>query len=208
VGSAQTFPTILADPDWRYQNYGQAMHGAARAHYPGSPLEEIASIPVAKWARRDSILLLWATLPMIDQAIDVMRAWGFELVTALPWVKTIPGQGEIKRGIGFWFQGAAELLLVCRRGKAKAPGKQHERVMGLLWGEVPTEGGGPTFYAPRGPHSRKPLSLVEWIESRLPGPYLELFARGNRPGWTCWGHETGWHLSEAGVEQIEKQVAE
>ena len=199
---SETFPTIVADPDWRYANFGAAKHGAARSHYAGSGVETISSIPVGRWARKDSILFLWATLPKIDQAIDVMRAWGFGLVTAVPWVKTAPKQGRIKTGIGFWFQSASELLLVCRKGKARAP-KNKEKALGLLWGERDSM----VFLAPRGPHSRKPLSLTEWIESRMPGPYLELYSRVSRPGWTCWGHDTGWHLDSDGVHQVSSTQA-
>lgn len=226
-----TFSTIVADPDWRYDNFGQAKHGAARSHYPGTTADDIASIPVGRWARKDSILLLWATYPKLDKAIDVLRAWGFRLVTACPWIKTTPSTGEIKRGIGFWWQGTSELLLVGRRGNAAAPSKvdlrdqekQNEKVMGLLTycedyhraamsrgrseDSPDFERTNPIFYAPRGPHSRKPPSLVEWIESRLKGPYLELYARVDRPGWTCWGHATGWHLSERGVERLDEVQA-
>ena len=72
TGRAETFATIVADPDWAYQNFGQAKHGAARAHYPGSDITEIAAVPVSRWARRDSTLLLWATLPKLDEAVDVV----------------------------------------------------------------------------------------------------------------------------------------
>lgn len=214
MSEAFTFPTIVADPDWRYANFGCAKHGAARAHYPGSTAETIASIPVGRWARKNSTLFLWATLPKLDQAVDVARAWGFpELVTGCPWVKTTPKAGEIKRGIGFWWQGTAELLLVFRRGRAPAPAqKDRAKMLGLLWGGLDGLShlgrvSDPVFYAPRAAHSRKPLSLTEWIESRMPGPYLELYARVDRPGWTCWGHETGWHLSAEGVKQIKQEEA-
>ena len=190
-----TFSTIVADPDWQYDNFGAAKHGAARSHYPGSPLEEMSRIPVAEWARKDSILFLWATWPKLDQAIDVMRSWDFRLVTGAPWVKTTPKAGDIRRGIGFWWQSVSELLLVGRRGAAKAP-TQKDKQLALLVEDR-------QFYAPRGPHSRKPPSLVEWIESNFPGPYLELYARQNRPGWECWGHETGWHLCPEGVKRLE-----
>ncbi len=192
-----TFATIVADPDWRYQNFGAARHGAARAHYPGTEGTDIGAIPVSKWARPDSILLLWATGPKLDEAIDVMRRWGFSLVTVVPWIKTSPKAGDVRRGIGFWFQSCSELLLVCRRGKARAPAQERKGIkqLGLLVGD-----GDRSFWAPRGAHSRKPPSLSEWAEALLPGPRLELYARQQRPGWTCWGHDTGWHLSERGVE--------
>lgn len=195
MSTEPTFSAIVADPDWQYDNYGLAKHGAARAHYPGSTVEEISKIPVKRWARSSAILFLWATLPKLDQALDVMRAWGFELVTAIPWIKTLPKKGQIKHGIGFWFHAAAELVLVCRRGKAKGPKQGDRKPDGLLVGDR----GNPTFWAPRGPHSRKPLSFMEWIESTLPGPRLELYATCTRPGWTCWGHGTGYHLHEGGV---------
>ena len=207
-----TFRTIIADPDWQYDNFGAAKHGAARAHYAGSPVDAIACVPVRRWARTNSLLLLWATLPKLDQAIDVMRSWGFSLVTAVPWVKTSPKAGTIKRGIGFWFYATSEVLLVCRRGKTRAPRQTGaEKPMGLLVSDLRVMGvdpernnggderGSPVFYAPRGVHSRKPLSLIEWVEAKLPGPYLELYARVDRPGWTCWGHDTGWHLDASGV---------
>lgn len=191
-----TFATIMADPDWAYENFGQAKHGAARAHYAGSPVEQMQAIPVGDLARKDSTLLLWATLPKLDQAIDVMRAWGFSLVTSLPWVKTVPSSAELAKGIGFWSYVPAELLLVCRRGKASAPRyRKGEKPDGLLVGDK----GECVFYARRGAHSRKPLSLIEWVESYLPGPLLELYATGERPGWTCLGHRTGWHLCEQGA---------
>jgi len=198
-----TFATILADPNWIYSNYGAKKHGAARAHYAGSAVEVISAVPVARWARRDSVLLLWSTLPKVDQAVDVLRAWGFSLVTAVPWIKTSPNSGEIRRGIGFWFQSAAELLLICRRGKARGPRQtQHERMLGLLVREARV------FCAPRGPHSRKPLSLVEWIESRLPGPRLELWASSRRPGWTSWGERTGHWLCPEGVIPLKQAQLE
>lgn len=198
--SEKTFATILADPDWEYDNFGAKKHGASRAHYPGSPVRVISSVPVSRWSRRDSTLLLWGTLPKIDQAVDVMRAWGFALVTSVPWIKTTPSSAELAKGIGFWFYGTAELLLVCRRGKARAPRyRKGEKPDGLLCGPK----GGCVFYARRGPHSRKPISLIEWIESYLPGPLLELYATANRPGWTCYGHDTGWHLSKKGLTRYE-----
>lgn len=194
-----TFSTIMADPDWKYENFGQAKHGAAKAHYPGSSRNRIESIPLDRWARTDTTLLLWATCPKIDQAIDVMRAWGFGLVTSFPWVKTVPSSAELAKGIGFWSYVPAELLLVCRKGNSPAPRyRKGEKPDGLLVGPK----GEVVFYARRSAHSRKPLSLIEWVESYLSGPLLELYSTGNRPGWTCWGHQTGYHLAPDGVHSL------
>jgi len=223
------FATILADAPWGYENYGQAKHGAARAKYPGSPAEFLGSIPVWEWGRPDCNLFHWVTFPKIEEGIDVMRAWGFRVVTAVPWIKTVPAQGDIKQGIGHWGFGAAELLLLCRRGYAKAPRYRNpsQKPMLLLCGprenpvfyrkdlhkELSDDGltslAAPAFYCKLGPHSRKPLSLFEWIESYFPGRYLELFARGSRPGWTCVGHESApqrWHLCEEGPVLLEEAI--
>lgn len=191
----ETFATIYADPNWGFDNFGAAKHGAARAHYGGSAAEVIGAVPVQRWSRPSSTLALWACNPKLDEAIDVMRMWGYHLVTSFPWVKTVPSRAELAKGIGFWVHGASEHLLICRRGKTRAPKypTTADKPDGLLVGEERT------FYARRGPHSRKPLSLVEWIEAYLPGPHLELFARVNRPGWTCYGHDTGWHLDHRGA---------
>lgn len=193
----EKFRVILADPNWSYDNFGAKKHGAARGHYAGSPLDVLSRIPVARWADKHCILALWATWPKLDVAIDLMRAWGFKHVTGLPWVKTTPDSGEIRCGIGFWFQSASEVLLWGRRGNAKAP-KGDSPVRGLVCGSEKQ------FYNPIRGHSSKPMSLYDFIEERLKGPYLELFARNIVHGWTCIGHETGWELYEGGVRPYVK----
>lgn len=198
----KTAQTIIADPNWEYNNFGAKKHGAARGHYKCSPVETISRIPVQNFSRPNSNLLLWGTLPKLDQAIDVMRAWGYSLITAVPWVKTVPSSAELAKGIGFWFQASAEILFICKNGKkTNSPKyKKYEKPDGLLVGGERNMNS--VFYSRRGPHSRKPLSLIEWIESYLPGPYLELYATSNRPGWDCLGLNTGWLLTEKGAEWV------
>jgi N6-adenosine-specific RNA methylase IME4 len=213
------FSSCVADPNWGYNNFGLAKHGAARSKYAGSTAEALGKIPVWEWTKPAGNLFLWATGPKIETAIDVLRAWKYHVVTMIPWVKVVPSKGEIKRGVGFWGFSTAEYLLVCRRGNAAMPKyrKPGDKPMMLLCGpkhdprfyEKPLHDdladaeladlGPAAFFAKLGPHSRKPLSLFEWIESYFPGRYLELFARGTRAGWTCVGHETGWHMNEEGV---------
>ncbi len=38
-------------------------------------------------------------------------------------------------------------------------------------------------------HSRKPDEFIPLIERCSPGPFLELFARGDREGWAMWGNQ-------------------
>jgi N6-adenosine-specific RNA methylase IME4 len=224
------FSTVVSDANWGYQNFGLAKHGAARSKYAGSTADVLGAIPVSEWVRPSGNHFMWATGPKMEVAIDVMRAWGYHLVTMAPWVKTVPSKGEVKRGVGFWGYGAAEYLLMCRRGNATAPKyrSMKDKPMMLLcgprdnpvWYQKPlhdqladpeiTDLAPAAFYAKLGPHSRKPVSLFEWIESYFPGRYLELFARGTRSGWTCVGHETGWHMNEEGpipyMEAVEREL--
>lgn len=185
------FRTIIADPPWSYANYRETRHGAAAAHYDGMTPEEIAAIPVNRWAGRDAVLLLWGTWPLLGDAIDVMRAWGFRQVTAVPWVKTSPSSGLIRTGVGIWFQACSEVLIVGVKGKSgRVKGKS---VRGLLCGADVQ------FYAPIGKHSEKPEELRSWANRALPGPRLELFATAQRPGWTCIGRALGHELGANGI---------
>ena len=189
------FRTILADPPWAYRNWSAKKHGAVAAQYPTQSKEELAAIPVSKWADpRGCMLVLWGTWPHAAEACDLLRDWGFEHVTGCPWVKTVPSSGLISTGIGFWFQSTSEFVLLGRSGKAKRR-RGAPPVKGLLVDEV--------FYAPKGSrHSEKPRTLHDWIEANMDGPYLELFPREERPGWTTWGRDTGFWLSAGGVEPV------
>lgn len=190
--NSECFRTILADPPWKYANFGQKKHGAARAHYPTMTLEQLGEIPLQKWAGEDSVLALWATWPKLDQAFRLLELWGCSFVSGFPWVKTTPSSGEIRCGIGFWTQSASELVLLARCG-ALAREEDAPHVRGILVGEDRQ------FYAPIGEHSAKPLGIHEWLEATLPGPRLELFGRAPRDGWEVWGNELGFELGPWGV---------
>jgi N6-adenosine-specific RNA methylase IME4 len=165
------FGVVLADPGWRWEPYCRetGMDRAADNHYPTSSLEEIKATDVASIAADDCVLLLWSTVPMMPQALEVMTAWGFEYKTNFVWVKD-------RAGTGYWNRNQHELLLVGTRGNipAPAPGEQRESVI----------------HAPVGAHSEKPALFYELIESYFPNlPKMELFARGRRDGWDAWGLE-------------------
>jgi len=166
---------------------------------PTQGTDALLEIPVGRFGRRNSILLLWTTWPKLDEAFTVASGWGFhEYVTGVPWIKTSPSSGTIRTGIGFWFQSTSELLLVFRKGKPPSPDgnatKKRSPVKGLICG---TE---MQFYAPVKEHSAKPLSIYDWARAKLKGPFLELWARNTIHGWTCLGFDTGYALTENGVE--------
>ena len=191
---------IVADPCWRYQNFTDAVHGAAASHYDTMTYAELAALPVASFAADDCVLACWGTWPKLDEGVDLIRAWGFEFVTGFPWVKVTPSSREIYTGIGFWKQSCSEVVLIARRGEPKRIVGAREPGLGLLVGEPRI------FYAPRSEHSTKPEEVQDWLAREFRGPYLELFARRERPGWACWGRETGFVLSASGVERAAKPI--
>ncbi len=187
---------IIADPPWSYRQHSSKLKGTAQAHYETMGDEDIAAIPVADFAAPDCVLLMWGTWPKLPQGLEVLTSWGFEFVTGLPWVKTLPTQRDLATGIGFWFQSASEFVLIGRRGAPKRKPTAAPS-LGLLCGSQDQ------LYAPRSKHSRKPETLHYWAEARFDGPYLELFARRERPGWECWGNELGYNLDRHGVSKCE-----
>lgn len=165
------YGVIYADPEWQFEPYSRdtGMDRAADNHYPTSPVDAICARPVESIAADDCVLFLWATAPMMPQALDVMRAWGFEYKSQVIWRKD-------RIGTGYWFRNVHELLLVGTRGNVPAPamGTQFESVID----------------APVGAHSQKPDKFYELIESYFPNlPKIELNARRARPGWDAWGYE-------------------
>jgi N6-adenosine-specific RNA methylase IME4 len=172
---AQKFGVILADPEWQFEPWSRetGMSRAADNHYPTSVTEVIASRPVEKIAANDCVLFLWATAPMLPQALLVMSAWGFDYKTEWVWHKVRPGKG---RGTGYWVTGEHEPILIGTRGKVPAPATAMCRSI---------------IAAPIGKHSAKPEQFAEIIERTFPTlPKIELNRRGAaRPGWTAWGNE-------------------
>ena len=169
------FELIYADPPWRLgAPDGQ---NAPENHYVTMPLEEIKALPVP--AAEDSVLLLWAVASKLPEALEVMRAWGFEYKTCLVWIKDWIG-------LGTWVRHRHELLLLGRRGNY-APPDPEDRPDSVI-------------EAPRGAHSEKPTCVYELIERAYPlASKLELFARGvPRSGWSAWGNEVELPEGETG----------
>jgi N6-adenosine-specific RNA methylase IME4 len=167
------FGVILADPAWRFEPYSRetGMDRAADNHYPTCDIEEIRALDLISIAADDCVLFLWATVPMLPHALQVMKDWGFAYKSHFAWIKdTI--------GTGYWNRNAHELLLVGTRGNIPAP------AAGMQVSSVQE--------APRGKHSAKPELFLEMIEEYFPTlPKIELNRRGPaRPGWAAWGNET------------------
>jgi N6-adenosine-specific RNA methylase IME4 len=143
------------------------MDRAADNHYPTMRVQEIARLQVP--AADNCVLFLWATAPMLREALQLMDAWGFTYRSNCVWAKDKPGTGH-------WFRNRHEHLLVGVKGQipAPAPGEQYESVIEAAVGR----------------HSEKPQDFAEMIEKMFPStPRVELFARATRSGWDVWGNE-------------------
>lgn len=189
------YGVILADPEWRFEPYSRdtGMDRAADNHYPTSPLMELMRRPVGDLAADDCVIGLWATVPMLIEAICCLDAWGFLTLVRDPatgfllpdksiaryvsqgvWTKYWPGQGI---GMGHWFRVDHEILLIATRGSPIAPaqGEQWRSIIDQPASEV---------------HSQKPELVYELFEKFWPNtPKIELNARKARPGWDAWGNE-------------------
>jgi N6-adenosine-specific RNA methylase IME4 len=169
------FSTILVDPPWQFANRTGKMAPEHKrlARYPTLSLTEILALPVARLAEPQSHLYLWVPNALLYEGLQVMRAWGFRYKTNLVWYKVRQDGGPDRRGVGFYFRNVTELVLFGVRGVCRtlAPGRRQPNIV----------------VSRKREHSRKPDELYSIIEQCSPGPYVELFARQPRCGWTQWG---------------------
>lgn len=174
----QRFGTILADPPWQFDNRtGKVAPEHRRLNrYSTMSLDEIAELPVSEVADDPSHLYLWVPNALLPEGLHVMTAWGFQYKSNIVWHKVRKDGGPDGRGVGFYFRNTTEILLFGVKGKnarTLAPGRSQVNIMRTRKRE----------------HSRKPDEQYEIIQSCSWGPFLELFARGERSGWTCWGNQ-------------------
>ncbi|WP_293912332.1 MT-A70 family methyltransferase [Deinococcus sp.] len=200
------FRTVLADPPWQFQNRTGKMapehHRLAR--YSTLHLDEIKALPVAQVTAETAHLYLWVPNALLIEGIEVLHAWGFEYKTNLVWHKVRKDGGPDGRGVGFYFRNTTELILFGVKGKnarTLAAGRRQVNILRTQKRE----------------HSRKPDEMYELVESCSPGPYLEMFARGTRPGWTAWGdqaeaYQPDWatysNHSQAGKNESDAQAGD
>jgi N6-adenosine-specific RNA methylase IME4 len=199
----QKFATILADPPWRFTNRTGKMAPEHRrlSRYGTLTADDIADLPVVGLAASTAHLYLWVPNALLPDGLRVMHAWGFEYKSNIVWHKLRKDGGSDGRGVGFYFRNVTELILFGVRGKnarTLAPGRRQVNYVGTRKRE----------------HSRKPDEQYEIIESCSPGPYLELFARGTKPGWTVWGNQAvesyqpTWKTYSHNSAAIKQAVAE
>lgn len=160
------YRTIVADPPWTFGS--AATKADARKHYETMALEDIQALQVESLAADDAHLWLWAINGLMEEAYSVVRAWGFAPITLLTWCKTQPG-------VGYYLRTNTEHCILASRGKPMVP----ETKAMASW-----------FVWKRSQHSAKPDAFLDLVEQVSPGPYIELFARRARFGWSYWGDQS------------------
>jgi N6-adenosine-specific RNA methylase IME4 len=182
VRAGKKFAVIYPDPSWPFETYSEkGKQRSAERHYDTMSLDQIKALPVQALAADDCALLLWVTWPGLHDAVDVIRAWGFEYRTcSFLWVKTTEKADCIKLdgaglhwGMGYHTRANTEPCLLAVRGAPlRLAADVHQVVMATV-----------------AEHSEKPEEVARRIERLYGGPYLELFARRPRERWTTWGNE-------------------
>lgn len=168
----EKYAVIYADPPWKYnsgdQHSTEEQETVLGTHYPSMDLMELAQLPVPQMAATDSILFLWATSPVLEEAIDLINAWGFKYKTSMVWDK-------IAHNVGNYVSVRHELLLIATCGTPpKVP-----RLVDSVYAEERTE------------HSKKPNYFRDLIDELYPsGKRIEMFCRGPaKDDWDTWGDE-------------------
>jgi N6-adenosine-specific RNA methylase IME4 len=172
------FSTIVADPPYQFINKTGKVAPEHRRlrRYATMSLDEIMALPVAQFAATPAHLYLWCPNAVLPDGLAVMAAWGFTFKAIIVWYKIRKDGGPDGRGVGFYFRNVTELILFGTRGRnarTLAPGRRQVNLLATRKRE----------------HSRKPDEIYPIIEACSSPPYLELFARGMRIGWTSWGDE-------------------
>ncbi len=172
------YKTIYADPPWQFQNRtGKVAPEHKRLNrYPTMQLDDIKQLPVSEVAADKCHLYLWVPNALLPEGLEVMKAWGFEYKTNIVWEKVRKDGMPDGRGVGFYFRNVTELLLFGIKGDKNRTLDAGRSQVNLI-------------RAMKREHSRKPDEFIPLIESCSSAPYLELFARGNRPGWDMWGNQ-------------------
>lgn len=163
------YDVLYSDPPWNYDNKrtGGSLKSGAASKYSTMTVDEICTINIP--SAKNSVLFLWVTVPMLQEGLQVMNAWGYKYKTTITWMKT----GRL--GLGFWFRGNTEFLLFGVKGKVKA-----------FRTNIPN-----VIQHPVLNHSEKPEVFRELIEKTTPHMprKLEMFARKKSENWHVWGDE-------------------
>lgn len=176
------YVTVYADPPWQFSNRTGKMapENKKNTRYPTMTLEDIKGLPVNEITADEAHLYMWVPNALLIDGLDVLSSWGFTYKTNIIWEKTRKDGMPDGRGVGFYFRNVTEILLFGVKTKRKSdtfrtlqPGRSQVNLIRAMKRE----------------HSRKPDEFIPLIEACSPGPYIELFARGDRENWAMWGNQ-------------------
>jgi len=151
------------------------LRGSPAKHYQVMPLDEICALPVSKFAAENCALFLWTTFPKFDEALQVIKAWGFKYSTvAFVWIKQTKKSKNWFMGLGWWTRNNAEICIIATKGHPKRISRKvHQLII-----------------SPVEEHSKKPdITRDKIVELMGDLPRLEMFARQETAGWDVWGNE-------------------
>lgn len=181
------YKTVVADPPWAYDDDLPGGGRGANAHYDTLHYGSVMGMgpQVQKVTALSAHLWLWTTNSFLDESFDVARSWGFDPKTLVTWVKvtdepeTLPHERDEpisvneRIGMGHYLRGVTEHCLFATKGNRSTNRNDAPNVV----------------FAERDEHSAKPDKVYRLIESLSDGPYIDLFSRNERDGWTVWGDE-------------------
>lgn len=168
-----SYACIVADPPWHFGDRLPGNGRGAEKHYSVMSIDQICSFQLPPIVD-DAFLFLWRVSSQVEEAYRVVRAWGFVPKSELVWRKLTSG-GERWFGMGRTVRAEHETCIIAKRGR---PEVLNRSTRSTFEAKVPERG-----------HSAKPDEFFQIVEQLCPGPRLELFARVERPGWTCLGDE-------------------
>jgi N6-adenosine-specific RNA methylase IME4 len=169
---------VLSDPPWRFATYSAKgkEKKSAENHYATMDLDDIFALPVRDIMAKDSVCVMWATAPMLDNAMSLLAYWGFTYKTMGVWAKRSKTGAHWAFGTGYHLRSTCEPFLIGTTGKPKIGARD---VRNLIESPVRL-------------HSQKPDEMYGILERLYPCERrLEMFSRTARAGWTAWGNETG-----------------
>lgn len=172
------YQIIYADPPWAYRDKRDKhtrLCGGASVHYKTMEQVDLKALPIASLADENCMMFMWATFPNLQEALDLMKSWGFKYKTlGFSWIKTNTRDGNPFFGIGYYTKSNCEVCLIGVKGK---PIKVSNSVSSVL-------------ISPRERHSKKPDIVRDRIVQLCGNiPRIELFSRSKTEGWDVWGNE-------------------
>jgi len=173
---AGAYDVLVADPPWRFQTYSEKgkLKKSAECHYATMDLLALSRLPVASLAAPNCALFLWATAPMLREALWLMEKWDFLYKSNIVWGKTTK-HNKISFGTGYRIRNSHEHVLIGVRGNPKN-----------------TRGERSLLLEPVRAHSQKPEGFYSMVERWMPGARrLDMFGRTRRPEWETFGDEIG-----------------